>query len=80
MMRLDEPMITLDEDEWRASKAMLRTHHYRRRMATEPPASVRRRMLEWRAAIYRDDLGDPFDLDDRTDPVERELVLEEQAA
>jgi hypothetical protein len=70
MMRLDEPMTTLDADEWRASKRMKRSVDYQQRVATESPEAVRRRMLAWSEAIYRDDL---------TDPVERELV-EEQAA
>jgi hypothetical protein len=65
MMRLDEPMTTFSDDEWRAYKRATRNLRYRQRMeqVKEPAPAA------WLAAVDRDE-----------DPAERELVLEERAA
>lgn len=53
------PLDELDMIEVQKGKAIARHKYHSQRISTESPESVRRRMLAWREAIYRDDLTDP---------------------
>lgn len=59
MMRLEEPMTTFSDDEWRAYKGISRARRHQQRMAAELPADVERRIAAWLQAVYRDDRTDP---------------------
>jgi hypothetical protein len=67
MMRDEDPMTTFSDQEWRLLKQTTRRLQHRRRMEQTREADP----LPWLLAVERDD---------RTDPVERELVFEEQPA
>jgi len=56
---------------WRRSKQTSRASHYRRRMEGNRAKLAQLAVPAWLAAVDRDD---------RTDPAEHELLLEERAA
>jgi len=62
-----EPMTSFTEDEWLHYKRATRNLQHRRRMDQGKEAD----QLPWLLAVERDD---------RMDPAERELVIEERAA